>query len=59
MLGCTMVQPSERLLTTKLAGCSMEHPYMSKCIFTLCVNYNLKFFRANYPVRAFLRLISS
>ena len=19
----------------------MEHPYMSKCIFTLCVNYNL------------------
>ena len=34
-----MVQPSERLLTTKLAGCSMEHPYMSKCIFTLCVNY--------------------
>ena len=21
----------------------MEHPYMSECIFTLCVNYNMIF----------------
>ena len=46
-----MVQPSERLLTTKLAGCSMEHPYMSECMFTLCVNYHSetckKFFAEN------------